>query len=141
MSKKESDADKMRRSIRAACRDLDWLKEVGQRRRQNHQIHKAAMRFIQGGARPDEEEGGPDSETSAEVKTRGHRDATPSSAGNKAVLAESLAESSSTTLISLEDEFDQDEGREGGRSLGSPDGLPGPGPGLEEIASPGPQGW
>ena len=141
MTKKESDADKMRRSIRAACRDLDWLKEVGQRRRQNHQIHKAAMRFIRGGAKTDEGEGGPDSETSAEKKARGHGDAGPSPAGNEALLGESLAESSSATLVSLEDQFDQDEGREGGRSLGSPDGLPDPGPYPEEITSPGPQGW
>ena len=147
MARRESDADaKMRRSIRAAYRDLDWLKEVGQRRRQNHQIHQAAMRFIRGGGRPDGKSGGTDSggvsaeETFAEANARGRGDTGPAPTGDEALSGEALAESSSATLVSLGGQFDRGEGRGGEGSLESPDGLLDEGPDPEKTSF-GPHGW
>tara|TARA_B100000674_G_scaffold467605_1_gene452698 strand:- start:1356 stop:1799 length:444 start_codon:yes stop_codon:yes gene_type:complete len=147
MARRESDADaKMRRSIRAAYRDLDWLKEVGQRRRQNHQIHQAAMRFIRGGGRPDGKSGGTDSggvsaeETFTEANARGRGDTGPAPTGDEALSGEALAESSSATLVSLGGQFDRGEGRGGEGSLESPDGLLDEGPDPEKTSF-GPHGW
>ena len=150
-TKKDNDAEKMRRCMRAACRDLDWLKEVGQRRRQNHRIHKAAMRFIQGTG-PDGElvAVGAGEDSAEEGGSWGRKaDATANVAQNMAaktadgaLFRESLAESSSATLVSLEDMCDGSRGDRGAKGGGgdSNDFLDLDSE-LEEALSPGPQGW
>ena len=150
-TKKDNDAEKMRRCMKAACRDLDWLKEVGQRRRQNHRIHKAAMRFIQGTGPDGELVAVGAGEDSAEEGGSWDReaDATANVAQNKsaktadgALFRDSLAESSSATLVSLDDMSDGSRG-DGGAKGGGGDSndFPDLDSELEEALSPGPQGW
>ena len=137
--------------MRAACRDLDWLKEVGQRRRQNHRIHKAAMRFIRGigpdgelvavgaGDESAEEGGSWDGEADATVNVA---QAMAAKTADGALSHESLAENSSATLVSLEDAYEGSGGGGGAKAGGGDsDGLPDLDADLEEALSPGPQGW